>query len=54
MDTTNTEYKARLNITTPSAVNRLSGILKNKLPDDTDMRSLKEQRLNDKSVQSDR
>ena len=54
MDITNTEYKARLNITTPSAVNKLSGILKNKLPDDTDMHSVKKQRLKERLEQTDR
>lgn len=48
MDTNNTENKTRPNITKPSAVNKLSGILKNTLPDDTDMRSGKEQRLKKK------
>ena len=42
------------NINAPSAVNKLSGILKNTLPDDTDMRSGKEQRLKEKLEQTDR
>lgn len=54
MDTTNTENKTRPNITKTSAVNRLGGILKDKLPDDTDMRSVKEQRLKEKLEQTDR
>lgn len=50
----NEKTNIAINTHTTSAVNRLSGILKDRLPDDTDMRSVKQQRLKEKLEQADR